>query len=229
MGCAPEATSTPNRPGSFTSERDRASCPGTGGTLSAAKVDRRVRRTRELLRRALLSLIQEQGYGRITVQDIIDRADIGRSTFYAHYRDKDDLLLSEFEDIRSALAAERAAAEQAAGATSEFLQPLLVVFRHVEGHRHLWQPLARKGGAEVVTRIMRDNVTDLVREHLRSQVPGLGRDQPQLEAAVQFVASAGIGLLIWWLDNDVPYPAEELYRVFRRLTTQDVRRFLTST
>jgi AcrR family transcriptional regulator len=197
--------------------------------LSAAKEDRRVRRTRELVRRALLSLIQEQGYDRITVQDIIDRADIGRSTFYAHYRDKDDLLLSEFEDIRSALAAERAAAEQAAGATSEFLQPLRIVFRHVEGHRHLWQPLARKGGAEVVTRIMRDNVTDLVREHLRSQVPGLGRNQPQLEAAVQFVASAGIGLLIWWLDNDVPYSAEELYTVFRRLTTQDVRRFLTST
>jgi AcrR family transcriptional regulator len=197
--------------------------------LSAAKEDRRVRRTRELVRRALLSLIQEQGYDRITVQDIIDRADIGRSTFYAHYRDKDDLLLSEFEDIRSALAAERAAAEQAAGATSEFLQPLRIVFRHVEGHRHLWQPLARKGGAEVVTRIMRDNVTDLVREHLRSQVPGLGRNQPQLEAAVQFVASAGIGLLIWWLDNDVPYSAEELYTVFRRLTTQDVRRFLRST
>jgi AcrR family transcriptional regulator len=197
--------------------------------LSAAKVDRRVRRTRELLRRALFSLVQEQGYGRITVQDIIDRADIGRSTFYAHYRDKDDLLLSGFQDIRSALAAEGAAAEQAAGATSQFLQPLLVVFRHVEGHRHVWQPLTRKGGAEVVTRIMRDNVTDLIRAHLRSQFPGLGRNQPQLEAAVQFVASACIGLLLWWLDNDVPYSAEELYTVFRRLTTQDVRRFLTST
>jgi AcrR family transcriptional regulator len=197
--------------------------------VSAATVDRRVRRTRELLWRALLSLIQEQGYDRITVQDIIDRADIGRSTFYAHYRDKDDLLLAGFEDIRSALAAEREAAGQAAGATSEFLQPLRVVFRHVEGHRHLWQPLARKGGAEVVTRIMRDSVTDLVREHLRSQFPGLGRNQPQAEAAVQFVASACTGLLIWWLDNDIPYSAEELYAIFRRLTTQGVRRFLTST
>jgi AcrR family transcriptional regulator len=194
--------------------------------VSTAKVDRRVRRTRELLRRALFSLIQEQGYDRITVQDLLDRADIGRSTFYAHYRDKDDLLLSSFEDIRSTLAAERKAAEQTTGAPSGFLQPLLVVFRHVEGHRHLWQPLAHKGGAEVVTRIMRDHVTDLVREHLRSQYPGLGRNQPQLEAAVQFVAGACLGLLIWWLDNDVPYSAEELYAIFRRLTTQGVRRFL---
>jgi AcrR family transcriptional regulator len=194
--------------------------------LSAATTDRRVRRTRELLRRALFSLIQEQGYDRITVQDLLDRADIGRSTFYAHYRDKDDLLQSAFEDIRSALAAEREAAEQAPGATSQFLQPLLVVFRHVEGHRHVWQPLTRKGGAEVVTRIMRDNVTELVRAHLRSQFPGLGRNQPQLEAAVQFVAGACLGLLIWWLDNDVPYSAEKLYAIFRRLTTQGVRRFL---
>jgi AcrR family transcriptional regulator len=124
--------------------------------VSAAKVDRRIRRTRELLHRALLSLIKEQGYDRITVQDIIDRADIGRSTFYAHYRDKDDLLLAGFEDIRSALAAEPQPAVEAKGATGELLQPLRIVFRHVEGHRHVWQPLTRKGGADMMTRIMRD-------------------------------------------------------------------------
>ena len=197
--------------------------------MSAAKTDRRVRRTRELLRRALLSLIQEQGYERITVQDILDRADVGRSTFYAHYRDKDDLLLSGFEDIRSALAAEREAAEKAAGPRSEFLRPLLAVFRHVEGHRHFWQPLARKGGADVVVRILRDNLTDLVREHFRSQFPDAERNQPQLEAAAQFVVGACMGLLLWWLDNDIPYSAEELYSSFRRLTTQGVRRFLTTT
>jgi AcrR family transcriptional regulator len=195
----------------------------------AAKVDRRVRRTRDLLERSLLSLIEEQGYDRITVQDIIDRADIGRSTFYAHYRDKDDLLLSGFEDIRSALAAEREAAEEAKGTTGELLQPLRIVFRHVEGHRQVWQPLVRKGGAEVVTRIMRDHVTDLVREHLRAQFPALRREQPQLEAAVQFIANASTGLLIWWLNDDTPNSADELYAIFRRLTIQGVRRFLTST
>ncbi|MBO0803611.1 MAG: TetR/AcrR family transcriptional regulator [Nocardiopsaceae bacterium] len=55
--------------------------------------DRRVRRTRALLHQALIELILEKGYGRITVQDILDRADVGRSTFYSHYRDKDALLL----------------------------------------------------------------------------------------------------------------------------------------
>jgi AcrR family transcriptional regulator len=79
-------------------------------------------------------------YDRTTVQDILDRADIGRSTFYAHYRDKDDLLRAGFEDIRAALAAERDAAEQRAGRKVEFLQPMLVVFQHVGAHRHFWQP-----------------------------------------------------------------------------------------
>src|ERR671911_1971150 len=117
-----------------------------GSTMSPAPIDRRVRRTQELLRGALMALIMEKGYDRITVQDILDKADIGRSTFYAHYRDKEDLLLAGFEDIRAALAAERAASESGPGGEDEVLQPLLVVFTHVEGHRQFWGPLSRKGG-----------------------------------------------------------------------------------
>jgi hypothetical protein len=56
--------------------------------VAGQRVDRRVRRTRELLRGSLLSLIAEKGYERVTVQDVIDRAGVGRSTFYAHFRDR---------------------------------------------------------------------------------------------------------------------------------------------
>jgi AcrR family transcriptional regulator len=197
--------------------------------MSSAPTDRRVRRTRELLRGALLSLIQEKGYDRITVQDILDRADIGRSTFYAHYRDKDDLLRAGFEDIRAALAAERDAAEKGAGTKVELVQPMLVVFQHVGAHRHFWEPLSRKGGADLVTRILRESISDLVGEHFRSQFPGVEQNQAQLEAAMQFVTGACMGLLTWWLDNDVPYSAEELHSIFSRLATQGVRRVLTAT
>ncbi len=198
------------------------------GLMSSATTDRRVRRTRELLRSALFSLIVERGYERITVQDILDKADVGRSTFYAHYRDKDDLLRSGFEDLRSALATETAGDGNAAHGKAEFLQPVLAVFQHVEAHRHLWKPLAGKGGAYLVIRILRENVSDLVREHFRSQLPGWKEDQTQLEAAVQFVVSALIGVITWWLDNDVPYSAEDIYLMFRRLTTQGVKRFLAA-
>jgi AcrR family transcriptional regulator len=197
--------------------------------VSAAPTDRRVRRTRDLLRTALLSLIQEKGYDRITVQDILDRADIGRSTFYAHYRDKDDLLRAGFEDVRVALAAERDAAEKGTHAKVELLQPLLVVFQHVGRHRPFWASLSRKGGAELVTRILRESVTDLVREHLRFQLRGTVTNQSQLEAAIQFTSGACMGLLLWWLENDVlPDTPEQLHATFGRLATQGVRRFLAT-
>jgi AcrR family transcriptional regulator len=196
--------------------------------MSAEPTDRRVRRTQDLLRRALLSLIQEKGYDRITVQDILDRADIGRSTFYAHYRDKDDLLRAGFQDIRAALAAERDAAERP-GSKAELLEPMHAVFDHVGRHRQFWASLSRKGGADLVTRILHQSVSDLVREHLRSRFPETQADQTRLEAAIQFVTGACMGLVIWWLENDaVPYSAEEIQSIFHQLGTKGVRRFLAT-
>ena len=194
---------------------------------SDVKTDRRVRRTQQLLRSALVSLIMEKGYERVTVQEILDRADVGRSTFYAHFRDKEDLLRSGFEDIRSAVGAERDAAESVTGARVEFLEPLLAVFQHVGEYRRTWKPLARKGGGDVVIRILRESVTDLVREHFRTQFPGVER-RVELEAAIQFVVGSSMGLLGWWLDNEVDYSADELHSIFRGLAVQGVRRFLAS-
>src|ERR1700752_55551 len=61
------------------------------------KQDRRIERTRQTLRNALIGLVLEKHYDEITVQDIIDRANVGRSTFYAHFRDKEDLLMGDWE------------------------------------------------------------------------------------------------------------------------------------
>src|SRR3974377_1993543 len=63
------------------------------------KTDRRVERTRELLQKALMELISERGYDAITIQDIVDRAKVGRTTFYLHYNNKDELFLSCHEAI----------------------------------------------------------------------------------------------------------------------------------
>jgi len=171
----------------------------------------------------------EKEYERITIQDILDRADVGRSTFYAHYRDKEALLSAGFEDIRSALTVEREAAENAAGSSREFLQPMLVVFRHVEGHRQFWEPLSRKGGTDLIIRILQENVEDLVRSHFHAQFPQWKGDPMQLEATMQFVSGACMRLLIWWLDNDkVTYSAEEIHSTFRRLVTPGARRVLAT-
>ena len=60
--------------------------------MESRKVDRRIQRTRQLLDDALIELILEKGYDKITVQNIVDQANAGRSTFYSHFLDKDDLM-----------------------------------------------------------------------------------------------------------------------------------------
>ena len=60
--------------------------------------DRRVQRTRRLLHKALMTEVLDKKYESITVQEILDRADVGRSTFYTHFHDKDELLVSGFEN-----------------------------------------------------------------------------------------------------------------------------------
>ena len=64
-------------------------------------IDRRVRRTRERLQQALIELIGDRGYDAVTIQQIVDRANVGRTTFYAHYGSKDDLFMSCHEAIVS--------------------------------------------------------------------------------------------------------------------------------
>jgi AcrR family transcriptional regulator len=194
--------------------------------VNEARTDRRVRRTRNLLRQALQELILERGYDGITVQDILDRADVGRSTFYAHYRDKDDLLESGFEDVRAAIEAERDAGERPASTTA-FLDPLLPVFRHVDAHRQFWEALSRKGGAEVLIGMMRRIVDDLIREHFRAQFPTSDPDT-RLEPAIRFVAGACIETLLWWVDSREVISAEQAHADFKRLATLGVRRFVTT-
>src|SRR5262249_19275434 len=92
-----------------------ANWPATGGAVMTAKAeDRRIQRTRALLLSALLDLIVERGYEEITVQDIADRANVGRSTFYKHFLDKRELLLSGVDGLQGLLTQQRAAQDSSA-------------------------------------------------------------------------------------------------------------------
>jgi AcrR family transcriptional regulator len=186
------------------------------------KVDRRIRRTRELLRRALISTVLEKGYEHVTVQDIIDRADVGRSTFYAHFRDKEELLVFGLEELRGAFQPDHQQADDS-GTKPQAHSPTLAVFEHFAAYRQVWKAMAGKRGAEVFIRYIHRFLTELLRAQLAARAPKQETQVP-LDAVVEFAVNALVGLGVrWWLENDLPHTAEEMDELYRRLTEPGIR------
>lgn len=185
--------------------------------------DRRVRRTRQILREALINLILEKGYDRITVQDIIDRADVGRSTFYAHFRGKDELLLSGFEEFKNASTAEKRNDERAA---DKFGFDSLKMFQHAHEHRRIYRALAGRSGGDLFLKQMFRQHHEICLEEFRRAVAPEKRDSIETEAAAHFFAGALTSLLTFWLDRNLPLTPEEMNDLFVNLTMNGVRKTL---
>lgn len=177
--------------------------------MAEAPADRRVRRTRQLLIDALLALIVERGYEALTVQDVLDRADVGRSTFYAHFRDKDGLLATAFSRLHTVLEG-RAGTAGPAG----LAELSLALFRHTDEHRPLYRAMVGRPSGAMLNRA----VHELLGGHARTHLGRLGGRLPvPAEVATQYYVSALLGLLTWWLDGERPYTAAEMDAMFRRL------------
>src|ERR1700722_29364 len=136
--------------------------PGGSG---AAAPDRRVRRTRKLLHDAFLSLVIEKGYEKTTIQDILDLADVGRSTFYMHYQDKEALLTASFDEMRAQL--ERQLAEIPAAGPIDVTPPATLLFEHAYRNQRVYRALCGHQGGALVQRYLRRLIGDLLRERLQ--------------------------------------------------------------
>lgn len=192
------------------------------------KVDRRVLRTRRALHQALMDLILEKRYDKITVQDIIDRADVGRSTFYAHFMDKEDLLvqgLAMFSDeLQSHL--EMAVHENE---EADHLLHSGIFFQHANVHHNLYKALQEGGGADVIFEAGRRHLTQDIENHLHEFFPDGAEAKIPLPVITSFLAGAMLSMLNWWLDAERPYPPEEIDAIFQRLAMKGVQELLQQT
>jgi AcrR family transcriptional regulator len=168
--------------------------------------DRRVQRTRRTLREALVSLLLQRGWEGVSVQDICDRADVGRSTFYTHFADKEELLVGGFDDLRQALRAGSGPAPDAK-APLRFARGLI---DHASENQRLFLALVGKRSGYVVLKRFRDMVVALVREDLA----GLRGTGPARDAAVHYLAGGFLELLTWWLESRNSLSPEEVERLF---------------
>lgn len=181
--------------------------------MKPPKDDRRSRRTRQLLGDALVELMLEKHFESITVQDILDRADVGRSTFYAHYTDKESLLISQIEHVIREL--EVYATE--AGGRHHGLLPSLELFRHVKEQRRLMQAFVWGRGAEILTQDFQGQVSKIIEQNIHSMVGDTVAFSVPLPVVAKFVASTFLMLLRWWFDEDMQHTPEQMDEMFQKL------------
>ncbi len=173
---------------------------------------RRVRRTREALIGALVPLVLEKRYAAITVQDLLDRADVGRSTFYAHYRGKDDLLLRSFEGLIETLDQEM---DRDGQSGSGRLAPVCELFHHIGESKHFHRALAR---AHLLDRVYQTGTSYLSRtiaRRLTAMAPGT--DSAALPALAHGLAGALFAMLRWWVDHDAPCSPERMDQLYHTI------------
>jgi AcrR family transcriptional regulator len=180
---------------------------------SNEKTDARVRRTRDALGDALVALMQEKPFDTITVQDVLDRAHVSRSTFYSHYSDKDDLLMSDAEEFFERLSMTLSAH----GDKSDRVFPVQEFFTHLADVQPFYKALVKSGRFQENMELARGHFARGIERRL-SELPR-GRSIPTNELpAIAFThAGALLSLLTWWLDRGMREPPEQMDALFHRM------------
>ncbi|HWR16851.1 MAG TPA: TetR/AcrR family transcriptional regulator [Terriglobales bacterium] len=169
------------------------------------------------MRDALVALISEKPYDSIVVKEILDRANVGRSTFYMHFRDKDDLLLSGIQQMLGPLPEAGLSREKG---TERILWFSLPVFEHHYRHAHAWGdrigPRARAILHEHLRMVLADVIAGVTKKDFRIARTEARRVPPDLLS--HYVAATFVLVLNWWLDKGMFLPPKEIDSLFRALT-----------
>jgi AcrR family transcriptional regulator len=177
------------------------------------KPDERTRRTRERLGGAFVALIHEKPIEEVTVQDVLDRASVGRSTFYLHFRDKNDLLLSQLEVFLERMSTDLIVRKEA----SDRVVPVAEMFAHIENQKELYRILAQAGRLNDFFDLAQTYFARGI-EHRLKESKRRGKIPPgELGARASALAGSLLSLLRWWLDRGAKEPPAEMDELFHRM------------
>ncbi len=176
-----------------------------------AKNDRRSQRTRQAIHDAMFDLMAKKGYEAVSIKDIIERANVGRSTFYAHYANKDELLASQLDRLVEMVL--QHAPQELSDENPYF--PALGLFRHVQEQWKLYKILSRESGMNLHTQQLQKSISEKVEQRL---LAGGHSFELPVPVVANYLAGSLLSLLRWWLDNKMPYSPEQMDEMFRKLT-----------
>src|SRR6266540_3495800 len=188
-------------------------------------VDRRVQKTRKLLQDALIELVVEKSYESVSIREILDRANVGRSTFYAHFQDKDQLLQSIFERLDELFEQHKKLILDAAknfGTVdkpdlSPSLSPTLSLFQFVGQNHRFFRAMLGNQGHGIFTQPAHADAFARLHETFSLQRSHEKYSSLESEIAAHYFVSALMGILVWWVETDMPCTAEEIDKLFREL------------
>ena len=186
--------------------------------MNEKRSDRRVERTRRLLDGALQALIVEKGFEAVSVQEILDKADVGRSTFYAHFADKEDLLTYGLGKLHGQLREQQQrSADTAPSATRRRFAFSRGVFAHTAEHRDLFALMVGRRSGAVVEQHFQRMLLDLVRAELGATGTKTKGRAAALEAISQHVTGGLVALVRWWVGGRPRFTVDEVDELFHRL------------
>ncbi len=184
--------------------------------------DRRAQRTRHQVHGALFDLIQEKRFDDITVQNLIDRAGVGRSTFYSHFRDKEEAFEHQWRQFAHHLA------EQIdwdkAGNDSFF--PVKFFFAHLQEVQSFYRGLVRSGKVDAIFKsgveYLRHDIEAALTDRWKARAVGI-----PIPVLSHYLANEFFGLVRWWLDAGMPYTPESMDKMFHRLVNPTIKNALS--
>ena len=187
------------------------------------KTDRRIQRTRELLQKAMIELISGREYDAITIQDIVDRANVGRTTFYKHYTSKDELFMSCHESMLG----EFHIGPLHPLSREELLSPdipseITLAYHHLEQRRTHLYPIFQGKDSSLILRQIRDRSAREIEANLRVAFADTESIIP-LDMLANYLAGAQLALMQWWLEKRRPHTPKNLAQTFQRLQRAAIR------
>lgn len=200
------------------SRKTSASAPRAHPSTVIPKLDRRVRRTRDVLGDALVELMHEKPFQTITVQQVLDRAHVGRATFYAHYSDKNDLFLSDVEDFFEGMAFLLARR----GEASNRVAPVREFFAHLAEWHEFHAALVASGKIRDVWELGRGYFARAIEERLSALLSASPIISTRRTALAYAFSGALLSLLSWWLDSGMPASPEQMDKLYHQMVWSGV-------
>jgi AcrR family transcriptional regulator len=189
------------------------------------KIDRRVRKTRRALREAMENLMAEKGYDQVTIEELTERADIGRTTFYLHYSAKQDLLLEQFDELLDQLVGQLSEIPLSSWnpqgkvlpAEDHPGRPISMIFEHAAANEDLYRIVLQGEGVDQALGRLQSMMTNAVNDYLRRKL-GDKSEKMTLEIPVDlfgnYFAGALLGAIKWWLEAGRPNTPHEMEDIF---------------